>query len=129
MRATLIHRSSAVLSDLAVSVLTTILRAYIVEMSMDHLAAALRKGGIKDLLVFFPPNRRSDAVIDAHFRGAGLPQVADWWTRKQNALIKEEIGKAVKEALEREEQPTDVCLFFPKNDFPSLLYSFFSPWN
>jgi len=95
-------------NDLAVSVLTTILRAYIVEMSMDHLAAALKKGGIKDLLVFFPPNRRSDAVIDAHFRGAGLPQVADWWTRKQNALIKEEVGKAVKEALEREGQPTDV---------------------
>ncbi len=38
---------------------------------MDHLASALKKGGIKDLPTFFPPNRRSDSIIDAHFRGAG----------------------------------------------------------
>ncbi len=75
---------------------------------MDHLASALKKGGIKDLPTFFPPNRRSDSIIDAHFRGAGLPQVADWWTRKQNAIIKEEVAKAVKEALERDDQPSDV---------------------
>jgi hypothetical protein len=100
-----------------VNVLTSILRAYIAETSMDHLTSMLKKGGIKDLLMFFPPNRRSDAIIDAHFRGAGLPQVADWWTRKQNALIKEEIAKAVKDAFEREDQPSDVRPF---------LYFFFS---
>jgi hypothetical protein len=98
--------------DLSVNVLTSILRAYIAETSMDYLAGTLKKGGIKDLLAFFPPNRRSDAILDAHFRGAGLPQVADWWTRKQNALIKEDIGKAVKDAFEREGQPSDVRLFF-----------------
>jgi len=95
-------------NDLAVSVLTSILRGCLAETSMDHLAATLKKGGIKDLQSFFPANRRSDAILDAHFRGAGLPQVADWWTRKQNALIKEDIGKAVKDALEREDQDTDV---------------------
>jgi hypothetical protein len=97
-----------------VNVLTSILRTYVAETSMDHLTSTLKKGGIKDLLMFFPPNRRSDAIIDAHFRGAGLPQVADWWTRKQNALIKEDIGKAVKDAFEREGQPSDVrpVLFF-----------------
>jgi hypothetical protein len=95
-------------ADLAVNVLTVILRSYITETSMDYLASALKKGGIKDLLTFFPPNRRSDSILDAHFRGAGLPQVADWWTRKQNAIIKEEIAKAVKEALERDDQPSDV---------------------
>lgn len=78
---------------------------------MDHLAGALKKGGIKDLFTFFPPNRRSDTVLDAHFRSAGLPQVADWWTRKRNALIKEDIAKAVKDALEREDQSSDVRLY------------------
>jgi hypothetical protein len=108
-----IHHSSVgftvVVADLSVNVLTVILRVYVSETSMDHLAAALKKGGIKDLLIFFPPNRRSDAVLDAHFRSAGLPQVADWWTRKRNAVVKEDIAKAVKEALEREDyQPSDV---------------------
>jgi len=103
---------STFLSDLAVNVLTLILRGYLAETSMDHLAATLKKGGIKDLQSFFPANRRSDAILDAHFRGAGIPQVADWWTRKQNALIKEDIGKAVKDAIEREDQPSDVRRFF-----------------
>jgi len=104
--------SGCVSLDISVNVLTSIFRAYLAETSMDHLAGALKKRGIKDLLIFFQPNRRSDAILDAHFRSAGLPQVADWWTRKQNAVIKEDIGKAVKEALEREDQPSDVRHFF-----------------
>jgi hypothetical protein len=101
-----------------VNVLTVILRSYIAEAPVDHLAGALKKGGIKDLLVFFPPNKRSDTVLDAHFRGAGLPQVADWWTRKQNARTKEDITKAIKDALERDDQPSDVR---PNSYFPSFL--------
>ena len=92
------------------NVLTAILRAYLAETTMDHLAGALKKGGIKDLLSFFPPNRRTDSVLDAHFRGAGLSQIADWWTRKQNAVIKEDIAKAIKESLEHKDQPLDVRL-------------------
>jgi len=102
-----------------VNVLTVILRSYITETSMDHLAGALKKGGIKDLLTFFPPNRRSDVILDAHFRAAGIPQIADWWTRKQNALTKEDVVKAIKEALERDDQPSDVR----PNLYPFLLLS------
>jgi hypothetical protein len=100
-----------------VNVLTVILRSYIAETPVDHLAGALKKGGIKDLLIFFPPNKRSDAVLDAHFRSAGLPQVADWWTRKQNARIKEDVTKAIKDAIERDDQPSDVR----PNSYISLL--------
>jgi hypothetical protein len=109
-RAFIIRASSAftLITDISVNVLTVILRSYIAETPVDHLAGALKKGGIKDLLIFFPPNKRSDAVLDAHFRSAGLPQVADWWTRKQNARIKEDITKAIKDALERDDQPSDV---------------------
>ncbi|KAH8976700.1 hypothetical protein EDB86DRAFT_3182258 [Lactarius hatsudake] len=77
--------------DLAVDVLTVILRAYLAETSMDHLADALKKGRIKD---------HTGSVLDAHFRS----QVVDWWTRKQNAVIKEDIAKAIKESLEHEDQ-------------------------
>ena len=108
------------LTDISVNVLTVILRSYIAETPMDHVAGALKKGGIKDLLIFFPPNKRSDVLLDAHFRSAGLPQVADWWTRKQNARIKEEITKAIKEALERDDQPSDVR--------PNSYFTFFFFW-
>ena len=95
---------------------------------MDHLAATLKKGGIKNLLIFFPPKWRSDAVLDAHFRSTGLLQVTDWWTRKQNAVIKEDIAKAVKEALECEDyQPSGMCpnfiSCFPAFSFPFLYFT------
>lgn len=58
---------------------------------MDHLSAALKRGNIKDLLLFFPPNRRDAKILDDFFRKEGLPQVAEWYTKKQYALAKEGI--------------------------------------
>jgi hypothetical protein len=96
-------------NDTAINTLTTIFRAYLAEQSMEHLAGALKRGGIKDLLRFFPLNRRDTAALDQHFRAAGLPQVADWWTKRQNAIIKDDVVKAVGEALEPEDwQAPDV---------------------
>ncbi|TFY57122.1 hypothetical protein EVG20_g8666 [Dentipellis fragilis] len=95
-------------NDVSVSVLTMILRAYLTEQSMDHLAGALKRAGIKDLLAFFPPNRRDDKILDEHFRKEGLPQIAEWWTKKQNALIRDEIVKSVHDMLDREDAPDDI---------------------
>ena len=78
---------------------------------MDHLSTSLRKGGVKDLLAFFPPNKRQDKYVDEHFRKAGLPQVADWWTKKQYAALKENIISAIKESLSNDEPHAEVCIF------------------
>lgn len=85
-----------------------IFRAYLGEQSIDHLAATLRKGGIKDLLAFFPPNKRDDKTLEEHFRGAGMPQVADWWTKRQYAAVKENIISTLKDMLSNEEGHTEV---------------------
>ncbi|KAH9026131.1 hypothetical protein EDB85DRAFT_1893548 [Lactarius pseudohatsudake] len=79
------------LCNLAVDILTVILWAYLAETSMDHLTGALKKGGIKDHM---------DSVLDAHF----CSPVMDWWTCKQNTVIKEDIAKAIKESLEHKDQ-------------------------
>jgi hypothetical protein len=70
---------------------------------MDHLAAALKRGNIKDLLSFFPPNRREGKILDEHFRKEGLPQVAEWFTKKQYALAKESIMAELKDLCEHQE--------------------------
>lgn len=75
---------------------------------MDHLAGTLKRGGIKDMLAFFPPNKRDDKAFDEHFRKAGLPQVADWWTKKQYAALKEGLMKTLREMLEHGDSHTDV---------------------
>ena len=94
--------------DVSIAVLTIIFRAYLAEQSVDHLATMLRKGGIKDLTAFFPPNKRSDKALDDHFRAAGLPQVADWWTKRQYAALKEGISTTIKDMLSNDDAHDDV---------------------
>ncbi|KAI0032232.1 ARM repeat-containing protein [Vararia minispora EC-137] len=102
-------------NDTAIGTLTTIFRAYLSEQSMEHLAGALKRGGIKDLFLFFPPNRRETSILDQHFRAEGLPQVADWWTKRQYALIKGDIVKAIGEALERDDWTPDDAVTAVRN--------------
>ncbi|KAF8906547.1 hypothetical protein CPB84DRAFT_1813797 [Gymnopilus junonius] len=95
-------------NDVAINVLTLILRAYLVDQSMDHLSAALKRGGIKDLLAFFPPNKREGKYLEEHFKKEGLSQVAEWWAKKQYAVVKETIIKELSEMQEREDTPEQV---------------------
>lgn len=104
-------------ADVSISVVTTIFRAYLIDQSMEHLATNLRKGGIKDLIAFFPENKRQDKVLEEHFRSAGLPQVAEWWTKRQYASLKEGVISALKDLLSGEETHEHVgcrvISFFP----------------
>ncbi|KAF8629652.1 hypothetical protein AX17_005591 [Amanita inopinata Kibby_2008] len=96
-------RDHLVKNDLAVNVLTLILRAYLNDQSMEHLSATLKRGGIKDLLAFFPPSKRDGKILEEHFRKESLPQVAEWWAKKQYAVVKDSLIKELRELCEREE--------------------------
>ncbi|KIP11626.1 hypothetical protein PHLGIDRAFT_17953 [Phlebiopsis gigantea 11061_1 CR5-6] len=104
----ILTKDHLVKNDLAVNVITQIFRAYLAEQSMDHLAAALRKGGVRDLLAFFPPNKRNDKALDEHFRAAGLPQVAEWWTKRQYASLKEGIIATIREMLINDDAHSEI---------------------
>lgn len=121
----LTYRSSCGL-DVAADVIAIIFRTYIAEQSIDHLAGTLKKGGIKDLLLFFPPNKREDKVLDEFFRKQGLAQVADWWTKKKYAMLKVEVVKAIKEHLEQSDSNSEVGRDYLENThFFGLTMSFF----
>ena len=77
---------------------------------MDHLAGALKRGGVKDLLAFFPPNKREGKILVEHFRKEGMPQVADWWAKKQYAVVKEGVIKDLSEMCEREDTAEQVSV-------------------
>jgi hypothetical protein len=92
-------------SDISVGVITLIFQAYLTDQSMDHLSGTLKRGGIKDLLAFFPPNKREGKFLEEHFKKEGLAQVAEWWTKKQSAAIKDSLVKELTDLCEREEAP------------------------
>jgi hypothetical protein len=70
---------------------------------MDHLSAALKRGGVKNLIEFFPPNKRTITNLDAYFREMGLPVVAEWYAKKRFAAVKEVVVTGLKELSEKEE--------------------------
>lgn len=87
----------------ALSILTFIFRAYLGDQSMDHLSSTLKRGGVKDLLDFFPPNRRNITNLDAYFKEKGLPVVAEWYARRLFAAVKEVVVNGLKDLSEKEE--------------------------
>jgi hypothetical protein len=87
----------------ALTILTLIFRAYLGDQSMDHLSAALKRGGVKNLIEFFPPNKRTITNLDAYFREMGLPVVAEWYAKKRFAAVKEVVVTGLKELSEKEE--------------------------
>ncbi|TEB38323.1 ARM repeat-containing protein [Coprinellus micaceus] len=92
-------------NDVSINAITLIFRAYLSEQPMEHLSAALKRGAIKDLLLFFSPNKRDIKTLEEHFRKEGLTSVAEWWAKKQNALVKDNITKELTEMIERGDSP------------------------
>ncbi|TRM69779.1 armadillo-type protein [Schizophyllum amplum] len=95
-------------NDVSIDVLTLIFRGFLSEQSMDHLSSALRKGGVKDLLLLFPPNRRNPKNLEEHFRKEGLPQVSDWYIKKQGAAFKETLTNDLREMCEHDDSPEQI---------------------
>lgn len=95
-------------NDTSITVLAIIFRAYLADLSMEHLATSLKRGNIKDLLIFFPPNRRDGKVLDDFFRKENIPQVADWYTKRQQALAKETIISELKDLCAHEESTENI---------------------
>ena len=104
-------------ADVAADVIAIVFRTYLAEQTIDHLASTLKKGGIKDLLLFFPPNKREDKVLDEFLRKQGLVQVADWWTKKKYAILKEDVIKAIREHLENGDSNPDVGRCYLESGF------------
>ena len=89
---------------------------------MDYLAGSLKKGGIKDLLAFFPPNKRDRKTLEDHFRKEGLPQISEWYSKKHYGVVKAELVKTLKELCEKEDTPDQVScfVFFSKGYIPCI---------
>ncbi|KAL9940894.1 hypothetical protein V8E36_000382 [Tilletia maclaganii] len=102
--------------DLPINFLSSVFRAYLTDATMDHLGTALRKGGIKDLLLFFPPQKRDQpGVIVSHFKSIGLNSVAEWWQRRQVRELKDQTVTRVSEVLRESQVRQDEALESDEN--------------
>ncbi|PWN47614.1 ARM repeat-containing protein [Violaceomyces palustris] len=90
--------------DLAINFVTLVFRTYLVGQTIDHLGSNLRKGGVKEWQLFFPQTKRSQPdLITSYFKSpeVNLPQVADYWVRRQQKEVKDRtiarLGELVQE--------------------------------
>ncbi|KAG8778362.1 hypothetical protein FRC12_025008 [Ceratobasidium sp. 428] len=94
--------------EVSLNTITTIFRVILADQSMDHLSGLLKKGGIKDILLVFPANKRTPNDLYTHFRAANLTQVADWYAKKQSSVLKTELVTQLKEMCESEESTESI---------------------
>ncbi|TDL22566.1 ARM repeat-containing protein [Rickenella mellea] len=109
-----LSKDHLVKNDLALNVATLIFKAYLADQSMQHLGAALRRGGVKDLLTLLPANKREPKTLEDHFKAQGLPQVAEWFTKKQFAAIKDGLVVTLKEMCQNEEKTEEEIIDYLK---------------
>lgn len=82
-------------------------------MPHQNLTRSLRKGGIDDILDFFPPPRRSIAELGLHFKKAGLDGLAEYYQKQRSASVAKDTLSQLKE-LVATNAPTEEILAFLK---------------
>ncbi len=90
-------------SESALNLATSVFRTMLAEQNIESFAANLKRGNIRDLLLFFPPTKRDSKHLEAHFKAADLPQIVDWYLKRQNAIVKDAVTKHLKEMVSEEE--------------------------
>ncbi|WFD44804.1 hypothetical protein MPSI1_003475 [Malassezia psittaci] len=99
--------------DLALNFITKVFRTYLQDQSMEHLASTLRKGGIRDWLLFFPQTKRSQPdVIPNYFRSpeVDLQQVAEYYARRQTKELREQTTLDLANLVENQESSKEDIL-------------------
>lgn len=93
-----LQKEHLVKNDVALHFIEAVFRTYLTEQSVDQLGSTLRKGGIKEPLMFFPQTRRSQpGLVSNHFRSVGLTQVADYFQRRALKEARDAVLNRVRE--------------------------------
>jgi hypothetical protein len=96
---------------LSISILTLIFRAYLTEQPIDHLSASLKRGGVKEMLDFFPVNKRTLTELEAWFKKENLTEISEWYKKKRMARIRESIISGLKDLAEKDEGADSMISF------------------
>lgn len=93
-----LQKEHLVKDGVSLGFMEVVFRTYLAENSMDSLGSTLRKGGVKDPLLFFPQTRRSQpGLVGTHFRSAGLASVADYFSRRATRETRDSVVQRIRE--------------------------------
>ena len=95
---TVLQKDALAKDDLAITFFDQVCKTYLAEGNMDALGSALRKGGIKDALPFFPQTKRAQAnLVSSHFSGVGLAPVGEYFQKRAAKDLRDSIVQRLRE--------------------------------
>lgn len=92
----------------ALDFVTGVFKTYSLDHDIEHLGVALKRGGIKDIMDFFPPNKATETNFREHFKAQGLPQIVDYRVKKQMNSYREETREKLTEMVEAGDKSADI---------------------
>lgn len=88
---------------LSLDFITVVLQTWLAEKDLQHLASALKRGGLEGKLPnLLPINKRTQENFENHFKAAGLDQIVEYQRAKANAEVKKELQKKLEELIKDE---------------------------
>lgn len=91
--------------------LTEFFRTYLQKQSIDHLAATLRRSGLRDILSVFPNQIRDKKHLDDYFKEQKLPQIVDWYAKVALSETKDQTVQAIARMINDEESNEQIVEF------------------
>ncbi|KAJ3066385.1 hypothetical protein HDU98_010325 [Podochytrium sp. JEL0797] len=81
--------------------LTTVFQTYLLDQPVDQLITLLARVNLVDdkMLEFFPPGKRSEEAVAAHFEGAGLKALVEYFKKRKADVVKARVAGEIKELI------------------------------
>jgi hypothetical protein len=96
---------------LSLSLITIMFRSYLADQAVDQLFGCLKKGGIKELLDFFPVNKRTPTELTVWFKKENLTAISDVYEKKKVGRITNAIITGIKDLVEKGEDNETITSF------------------
>lgn len=83
--------------------LTSFIRSYLAKGNVDTLGSTLRRSGLKDIALVFPPSSRDRKHLEEHFKKEGLGQINEWYAKIAMGEMKDQTIVGIEQMINDEE--------------------------
>ncbi|WVF68699.1 hypothetical protein IAT40_003471 [Kwoniella sp. CBS 6097] len=98
-----LQKEHVVKDNVALNFLTAFIKTYLSKLSIEQLGGAIRRSGLKDILLVFPFQTRDRAHLEAHFKKEGLQPIVDWYAKLALGEVKDDTVQSVERMINDED--------------------------
>ena len=110
---TSLTKEHVVKDDVALDFFTVFVRQYLAKQNVETLGSALRRSGLKDILLVFPFQVRKRKNLEEHFRKENLPQINEWYAKLALGEAKDETVLNIERMINEEDSNEVVSTTVP----------------